>query len=328
MKGKNRRGLKLFGVLAAFVIVGAIGWELKTTLRPKIEPIKTAKVSREDLEVSILTTGLVQPENRLEIKPPIAGRAEQILVNEGDSVKRGQVLAWVSSTERAALLDVARARGKQELSYWEDLYKPAPLVAPITGLIIYRNVEPGQSFVSTDAVLVMSDRLIVKAVVDETDIGQIEVGQRVRIFLDAYPKDKITGQVFRIAYEAKTVSNVTTYEVDVIPDSVPKFMKSGMTANVTFVIDVKPGVLVLPAEAVHQESMPPYVFCPTSEGEKPTKKEVETGASDGKRIEIVSGLAENDPVVLPLMQLPKDGAPSSNPFSPTGQIQRKGRKSE
>jgi macrolide-specific efflux system membrane fusion protein len=51
------------------------------------------------------------PQNRLEIKPPIAGRAEEVLVNEGELVKAGQIIAWMSSTDRAALLDAARAQG-------------------------------------------------------------------------------------------------------------------------------------------------------------------------------------------------------------------------
>jgi multidrug efflux pump subunit AcrA (membrane-fusion protein) len=51
----------------------------------------------EILDISILATGVVQPQNRLEIKPPIAGRIERVLVEEGETVKRGQILAWMSS---------------------------------------------------------------------------------------------------------------------------------------------------------------------------------------------------------------------------------------
>lgn len=59
---------------------------------------------------AISTTATVQPRNRLEIKPPINGRIEKILVKEGENVKAGQIVAWMSSTERAALLDAAMAQ--------------------------------------------------------------------------------------------------------------------------------------------------------------------------------------------------------------------------
>src|SRR5262249_54993338 len=147
--------------------------------------------------------------------------------------KKGQVMAWMSSTERAALLDAASARGEDELKQWEELYRPTPILAPIPGTVIARNVESGQTFTVSDAVLTMSDRLTVKAQVDETDIAQIALKQRASIVLDAYPQEKLDAIVDQIAYDAKTVNSVTTYVVDVLPRNTPKFMRSSMTANVT-----------------------------------------------------------------------------------------------
>src|SRR6185436_13241208 len=101
----------------------------------------------------------------------------------GDWVKKGQILAWLSSSERAALLDAARARGPEEVKKWEELYKPTPMLAPIAGTLIARNFEPGQGVNASDGVLVLSDRLIVRANVDETDIAQLRVGQAARLTL-------------------------------------------------------------------------------------------------------------------------------------------------
>ena len=75
------------------------------------EVVREITVAYGSIENIISTTGTVQPQNRLEIKPPIGGRIEKILVKEGDKVKIGQTLVWMSSTERAALLDAARAQG-------------------------------------------------------------------------------------------------------------------------------------------------------------------------------------------------------------------------
>ena len=281
-------------------------------------------VRRGDLQVTVQATGVVQPQNRLEIKPPIAGRVEEVLVKEGELVQKGKILAWMSSTERAALLDAARAKGPESLAHWEEIYKPAPLIAPLDGTIIGRNVEPGQTVTAQDAVFVLSDRLVILAQVDETDIGQIRLKQRAQLTLDAYPDEKIPASVDQIAYEAKTVNNVTIYEVDVLPEKVPEVMRSGMTANVTFVTEQKQGVLRVPSEAVRREEGRTTVQLPGRTGPgRPEIKAVETGATDGKWVEVISGLSEGDSVLV----RSKRGLPArknlKNPFTPNFQRRSK-----
>lgn len=276
-------------------------------------------VGRGDIAESILSTGTVQPENRLEIKPPIAGRIDAVLVEEGQVVHRGQTLALMSSAERAALLDAARARGPQELKRWEEYYRPAPILAPIDGTIISRNVEPGQSFTSQDALFVMSDRLTVKAQVDETDIAKIRLHQPAIVTLDAYPNEDIPSRVDQIAYDATTVNNVTTYIVDVLPDEVPDFMRSGMTANVRFRGEERSGVLVLPSNAVrNRDGKHVVLLVPAGGGDKPQEREVETGITDGRMIEIVSGLAEGGRALVTRPKDRKNGNASgaSSPLTP------------
>ena len=300
--------------IAAFAGIKWLGQQDK-------EPaFRTVQVVRGDVEATVLATGLVQPQNRLEIKPPISGRAEEIRVREGQSVKKGQILAWMSSTERAALLDAARARGAEELAHWEKLFNPTALIAPMDGVVIAKNVESGQTVTAQDAVLVMSDRLIVKAQVDETDIAQVQIGQTARVTLDAYPQDVINGEVDHVSYEAKTVNNVTIYEVDVLPRNAPPFMRSGMTANVTFVVAAQMDALLLPAEAVRRENGKTTVLQSNPSGTKlPLATAVQTGLSDGKRVEILTGLREGDAVLVPVIQIPgpSEEAPT-NPFSPFG----------
>jgi len=76
------------------------------------------------IRVFISTTGTVLPKNRLAVKPPVNGRIESILVVEGEKVKKGQMLAWMSSTERAALLDAAQGQGEDTLKYWRRRINP------------------------------------------------------------------------------------------------------------------------------------------------------------------------------------------------------------
>ena len=277
---------------------------------------REVKVARGDLAVGVLSTGIVQPRNRLEIKPPIPGRVEQVLVQEGQQVARGTVMAWMSSSERAALLDAARAKGPEEVKRWEELYRATPILAPIHGTLILRNVEPGQSFTSADAVFVMSDRLIVNAQVDETDIARIKLRQAVHITLDAYPDTHFEGQVGQIAYDAKTVNNVTTYEVEVIPIRAPAFMRSGMTANVNFEVAKRRDVLLIPAESIRVRDGRSFVLRPApGNGAKPVEQPVEIGLGDGKHSELISGVSDGDTLLAPSLKTGKRNS-AGTPFAP------------
>ncbi|MBI4309828.1 MAG: biotin/lipoyl-binding protein, partial [Candidatus Omnitrophica bacterium] len=83
---------------------------------------KIITVNYGSIQNAVSATGNIQPQNRLAVKPPIGGRIEKILVEEGRQVKIGDLLAVMSSTERAALLDAARLQGGSTLKDWEDVY--------------------------------------------------------------------------------------------------------------------------------------------------------------------------------------------------------------
>lgn len=250
-----KKAIKWIVILAVVCGGGYRYWSKKQVKQEAAKPsYDIANVERRDLRTTVESTGEVQPRNRLDVKPPIAGRLEELMVDEGDEVEKGQILGWISSTERATLLDAALATSKDELAYWEDLYKPSPLISPLEGTIIARNFEPGQSIGVNDAVVVIADDLIIVANLDETDIGQVKVEQAVESELEAYPDRAIECMVEKIAYDAKTVSNVTMYEVDVRPNRVPPFVRSGMTANLIFVIEEKNDALTVPASAIQQKS--------------------------------------------------------------------------
>ncbi len=269
------------------------------------------------IRVLISATGTVLPYNRLEIKPEISGRVEEVLVKEGQRVRKGQILAWMSSTERAALIDAARSQDPASVRYWEQAYKPIPIVAPITGTVIVRAVEPGQTATNAAAILVLSDRLIVKADVDETDIGRVRVGQRVIIGLDAYPDVEVKGRVDQIEYESKVVNNVTMYQVNIVPDKVPEIFRSGMSADISIVEETKNNALLLPNEAVFIENQKDYVWVKTPK-EGLEKREIRAGVSDDQNIEVRAGVTVNDRIAIKAPgTLSLESRQGGNPFMPT-----------
>ncbi len=314
----RKRNVMIIAVLVVAVL--AVRGCLQSAAKTSKESFRHVQVIRQDLRITKTATGEVTPQNRVEVKPPIAGRIEQVLVHEGDVVTQGQMLAWMSSADRAALLDAARAQGPEELARWEAAYKPAPLIAPLNGTVIVRAVEPGQTLTTNEPVVVIADRLIVKAQVDETDIGAIAVGQTAVISLDAFPEETIPAHVDHVAYEAKTVNNVTIYAVDVLPDRVPEFMRSGMTATVTFTVAAKSQALVVPSEAVQQQAVGASVLVPGATMWKHQEpRSVTIGMTDGKFSEITSGLKEGDTILVPSLHLPRSGhTQGRNPLSPFG----------
>ncbi|MFH0762922.1 MAG: HlyD family efflux transporter periplasmic adaptor subunit [Candidatus Omnitrophota bacterium] len=314
---KKRKFLFIILVILA-AIAAALFFRAKAKGNSR-ETIQIITPARGTIRTVISTTGLILPKNRLEIKPPVNGRIEMLLVKEGDMVRDGEILAWMSSTERAALLDAAQSQGEEKLKYWEEAYKPIALLAPIDGEVIVATTQPGQTVTTADAVIVLSDKLIVRAQVDETDIGKIRLSQQAIVSLDAYPDTSIDAVVEHIYYESKTVNNVTIYEVDLLPAEIPPFCRSGMNATVDFIEANREGVLLIPLEAVHREKEQDFVLVEEGADKEPLKRPVKLGIFDDKNIEVISGIGAKDRIVVKTKEfaLPKNNNTGSNPFMPS-----------
>jgi macrolide-specific efflux system membrane fusion protein len=296
MKRKSRLNGKHLTLAACLLIaLGLTAWIVLRSFadRPTYDYLK---VERGPLRVTLRESAVVGPEHRLTVTPPIPGRIDTINVANGVAVKQGQVLAWISSTDRAALMDAARAAGGKEISFWEDIYKPAPLIAPLDGHIISTAVVPGQVVVAAQTVFTMSDHLIVQASVDETDLNHVWLGQATDITFDSFPDAHLTGKVHEIAFDATTVNNVTTYTVNIFLDSTPAYVRSGLSANVFLLISDHKNVLRIPTDAITPEG---NVHLVQGQGQAPVSQKITAGASDGTWTEVLSGLNEGDWIARP-----------------------------
>ena len=309
----NKKNISIIALIV--ILVGGAAFYFLRGKESEVTYIETP-ARKMTLTLKVSSTGTVSPQNRLEIKPPVAGRIEEVLVKEGDVVKKGTIIAWISSSERAALLDAVRAQGANELKKWESLYRPTPVIAPIQGTVILRSVEEGQSFTNTESIFTMADRLTVKAQVDETDIAQIKIGQMATIKLDAYQDNPVSGKVVHLAYDATITNNVTSYIVDVLPDNVPDFMRSGMTSTVEIQVASKENVIALPMTAIITDKQGSSVK--VRQGKEIKQIPVTTGVDDGKMIEITSGLMENEIVLTEDTAKTFGGKKNGSPFMPTG----------
>lgn len=285
------------------------------------DPEKTGgrrvKVLRGNIQEVVQAAGEVNPMNKVSIIPPVTGRIDKIVMDEGATVKRGQVLAWMSSSDRAAILDNARSEGPEVYKKWENEYKSTPIVAPTDGLIIARNVVTGQTVDADTDMYDLSDRLVVFASVDETDLAKIHMGQEAQCTVEAYPNKVFDTKVTLIGHQAIKVNNVISYQINLDPEKVPGELRAGMTANVNFIVQQKRDVLWIPSYAVKGASGgPATVKVLTAQGKAPESRDIVLGITDGVKVEVVSGLDEGDTVVIPSLNLPK--AVAGGPMSMGG----------
>ncbi len=302
--------LIVVGVVVVVVVAGFFLLRSRNGNGASQPGLQVERVQRGSVEMKVLSTGTIEPYTRVVVSSSVSGRIDQVEVDEGDVVKPGDVLAWISSEDRIALLDAARsamesaqqaddeeAVKEARLAYEiaDKAYRPVPLTNSIAGEVIDRSCEPGQNVSMQSELFVIADRLVARVQVDEADIGMLKVGQDSRILLDAFPDERTEARVTKISREGTLVSDVVEYDVLVEPLSVPHYWASGMTANVEFVISKKDDVLVVPRSAIRDANGGKFVVL-LEDG--PRRREIQTGISDGRVVEVTEGLTEGQAVVL------------------------------
>ena len=307
---------KILLAASVLVLLGGGGYYWYRTHHTEEVRYVSAQVVSKTISEFVETTGSVAPLNRVEINPSSAGRIEQILVHEGDRVKAGQVLALMSSSDRVAILDAARAMGAAQYKHWQDTYKPMKVVSPLDGTIILKNVVEGQTVSQSTVLFALSDRLIVEANVDESDIGKVKPGQKATIVLDSYPDRPVRGSVFQILDEGTNQSNVITYTVKIQPDQVPAFFRSQMTANIKIEVSRKQHALLIPTEAVTIDPSGHTAVITSVNNGKPVYQRIETGLDQGDMVEVTKGLEEGDTVMYTDKGYVPQQSQGTNPLMP------------
>jgi len=307
----KRRTQFIFVLILIVALVGFFFWRKGRNKKSELAQANFVEVKRGAIEVKVLATGTIKPYTRVEIRSPVNGRIDQIEVEEGDRVKSGDILAWISSEDRIALLDAARSaletaqksedtnllkEAKRAYEIAEKAYKPVPLTNSIAGEVISRACEPGQNVTTQTVLFVVSDRLVASVRVDEADIGKIRLGQEALITLDAFPDEPIPARVTKISREAQVISDVVVYEVMVEPSQVPERWAAGMTANVSFFVQKKENVLTLPNSVLKERNGEKFVV--VLNNNRSEMRKIEAGLTDGKITEIREGLAEGEKVLL------------------------------
>ena len=137
------------------------------------------------------------------------------------------------------------------------------------GVVIRRPVELGDTVMSgvssfNAGTVLMTvadvDTMIIKAGINEVDIGKVRLNQPVKLSLDAYPKVKFAGRIQRIAPAARLEEKVKVFDVEIAIDRQGTELRTGMTANIDIVGEKRAKVLTVPVEAIFKKDETEVVY--------------------------------------------------------------------
>ena len=155
---------------------------------------------------------------------------------------------------------------KAQLDRAEINLKYCTIRSPIKGMVIARDVQVGNmviaSFNSPVLFTIAYDltKMQVQANVDESDIGQIKIGQTARFTVSAYPNDIFVGRVTQIRHQPISVQNVVNYTVIIEVENPDFKLMPGLTANANIMIDQRKNVLKIPTSAFNFTPTEDYIL--------------------------------------------------------------------
>jgi RND family efflux transporter MFP subunit len=325
------RRLLLLAPILALAVTGLVWWRA-------LPPAVTIALATTGPAIeAVYATGSVEPVRWARVGPVLRGRVVAVLVEEGERVAPGQVMARLDDREARARVDEAEVRAAQAA---EDLARVRPLVAsgvvsraefdrresearaaravaeavarrlddylvraPATGVVLRRDAEVGEVVDTTAALFWVGETLPLRvtAEVDEEDIARVAVGQRAVLRADAFPGRVMEAEVAQITPMGDTTRK--SYRVRLaLPEDTP--LRIGMTVEANIVLREDPEAVLVPPRAIAEGGR---VF--VVEQEIARARRVEPGVQGPRAIEIRRGLAAGEAVVLDPSPRLRDGQP-------------------
>ena len=300
-----------------------------------------ARVQQSEAQVALARAGLQQTvanvarsQSELEIQQRDFAR-QKALADRGFVSKAGLDLAQSKLNSARNALQVALAQtqsgnaqirqGTAELSSAQLDLNRTVIIAPASGVIINKLVEPGTtvaaSFQTPNLFEIAADttKMQVEASVDEADIGQIVEGQNVTFTVDSYPDDVFRAKVRQVRKAPVETQNVVSYLVIIDVNNADGKLLPGMTANVEIITGAKANVLRVPTNALRfrpkladrgapkmdkpaapgKKEMPaPMLYLAGSEPYRPIQKQVQLGLQGDDYTEVTSGIKAGDKILV------------------------------
>lgn len=289
---------------------------------------------RAESEVAQARARVAQLEARLSLEQRL--RQEEVdrveeLFRRGEATQADVDLARqaLANAGRGEALDEQLAAARQALAAAEAAYRQAveegrsgEVRSPIAGVVLSREGTRAGQVAKGGVLFVLADlsRVIVKAKVDEVDIGAVSFGDEAEVTSSAYPDQVFRGKVTRIAPQGRkeagagSQGNVVTFDVEIGTDNPQGRLRPGMTVDVRIVADRRRGTLPVPAEAVVERRGKKGVFviepaavrgggAPSRDGGSSGTgvarfRPVETGLANQTQVEVLKGLRPGESFVV------------------------------
>lgn len=324
MKSNVIKALLACGVCMASVACGSKDGNVEQTAVEEKPKVTTEVVHVEKVDQISVFTGNVEGYAVNNITPQSSRRISRLLVDVGDHVKEGQVVAEMDesslaqaksqlATDKAAFerADELYKFGGESKAAWEEakneyelsqsnydnLLENTTLCSPIAGVVTARNYDNGD-MVGAEPIFVIQQIRPVKIIVNvsESLYSYVKKGMGVDVTLDALPDRTFEGKVSRItpAVDAST----RTFPVEIIVTNSDEVVKPGMYARVTMNYGSRDNVVVPDRAVVKQMgSGDRYIYVYQQDGTVKFQK-VELGRRMSDRYEITAGLADGDEIVV------------------------------
>ena len=306
----------------------------KEILKERNNPIKVTTKTVEPVKdnTQLRYSGTIEPSQSVALMFKSAGTVENVYVEEGDFVRKGQPLATVNKTTSQNLYNASKAsydQAKDAYDRLKNVYDKGSLTeikwvemetklkqaesqmlimrsslddctlrAPDNGMIGRRDVEPGQSAVAISApfVLVKIDKILVKISVPENEISKISKGMKASFSLSALGDQTFNGTVSKAGIVADRISR--TYDVKILADNTGNKIKPGMVCDVILNLNRETVSLVVPYKAVSKDSDgKAFVFVVSPDGTRVIKQNITVGNYRESGIEVLSGLTPGQVIV-------------------------------
>jgi len=310
----------IVAVVLVLIISGGVYYQFyyqtNESKEQKIDPNNIFTVKKGNITKTIDGQGYIKPINEENLSfPSTSGgtKITKIHVNEGDMVKKGDVLVELDKREarlnylqKKNALEKAKISGSKneieeaELNLYiaEDRIENLTLKAPFGGLVSDVYIEEGNYYENGNAITIKNTNTLKSEInIEESNFQEISLGQKANIELDSLPATSFTGEVTEIANEADNSGGTVTLPVTVTLNETDKEIKINSSAQVEIIVGEQKDTLFIPITAVFNKNNKEVVFKVVDEN-KTEAVEIKTGLSNGLRIAVESGLNEGDKILL------------------------------
>ncbi len=182
------------------------------------------------------------------------------------------------------------------------------IIAPIEGIVLSRDTDKGSAVIPMSSafggtvIMTLADvsEKYFRGDVDEADIGKVSMGLPTRIFVEAFTNQPFTAELTLISPMGREQEDIVNFEIRAIIHDPDGKLNVGMSADAEIILQERKDVLTVPEGAIHYENDSTFVHLQDASLEKGFRKvKIKKGISDGIKTEVLTGLKEEDVVILP-----------------------------